>query len=117
MTRWCHCRSCRRNSGAAVLTFAGFASDRFSYLKGEPQRFQSSPGVWRSFCARCGTPLTYEADRYGPEVHVTIGTFDHPESLQPTVHVWTAERIPWLHIDDELPRYRATPRGGADPER
>ena len=61
----CHCRSCRRNSGAAMLTFAGYTQDRITWTKGRRQIFESSPGVRRGFCGRCGTPITYEADSYG----------------------------------------------------
>ena len=106
----CHCESCRRNSGAAVLTFTGFAEDRSAYTHGAPARYESSPRVWRSFCTRCGTPLTYESARHGAEVHVTIGAFDEPERLPPTAHVWTEEQIRWLHFRDDLPRHRRSGR-------
>lgn len=105
----CHCRSCRRNSGAAMLTFAGYTQDRITWTEGERQIFESSPGVRRGFCGRCGTPITYEADSYGDEVHLTIGTLDAPEALAPTLHVWTEAQLPWLHMADGLPRHEKTP--------
>ncbi len=101
----CHCESCRRATGGAVVTWAGFARDRVTFTAGWPQRFASSPGVTRSFCSHCGTPLTYEAERCADEVHFAIGTFDRPEALPPTSHVFDAERISWLHLADDLPRY------------
>ncbi len=101
----CHCESCRRATGGAVVTWAGFARDRVTFTAGWPQRFASSPGVTRSFCSHCGTPLTYEAERCADEVHFAIGTFDRPEALPPTCHVFDAERISWLHLADDLPRY------------
>jgi hypothetical protein len=70
----CHCASCRRATGAAMASYAGFATERFAYTAGAPVRFSSSPGVTRSFCGRCGTPLTYEGDRWPGEIHVLIGT-------------------------------------------
>lgn len=108
----CHCQSCRRNTGAAFATFVGLAADRFRYSKGSPQVFASSPGVRRGFCGDCGTPLTYEADRFAGEVHVYISTFDRPEVFAPQLHVFTAEAIPWLHLNDGLPRYPGTSRDG-----
>ena len=101
----CHCESCRRATGGAVVTWAGFARDRVTFTAGWPQRYASSPGVTRSFCSHCGTPLTYEAERCADEVHFAIGTFDRPEALPPTSHVFDAERISWLHLADDLPRY------------
>ncbi len=100
----CHCTSCRRASGAPMSTWVGVQDAQFALLGGEPARVESSPGVTRSFCASCGTPLTYQAERYPGEVHVMIGAFDDPGAFTPTHHVWTSERVPWLHIEDGLPR-------------
>ena len=104
----CHCQSCRRNTGAAFATWVGVAADRFRWSQGTATRFGSSPQVWRSFCARCGTPLTYEADRWAGEVHINIGTLDEPGRLVPTAHVHYAERVGWLHMPDGLPRFAGT---------
>ena len=41
-----------------------------------------------------------------------IATLDRPEALEPTSHVFAAERVPWLHIADGLPRYRTVPSEG-----
>ena len=106
----CHCASCRRNTGAALATFAGYTQATFAYVKGAPAQFSSSPGVARSFCARCGTSLTYEADWCAGEVHINIGTLDHPEQFSPQRHVFVGEKVPWLHIDDGLPRHAKTSR-------
>lgn len=104
----CHCQSCRRNTGGAVATFVGLRDDQFRYTKGEPKTFTSSPGVRRSFCADCGTPLTYQADRFPGEVHVYVSTFDQPDAFPPQLHVFVSEAISWLHLDDDLPRYATT---------
>jgi hypothetical protein len=36
---------------------------------------------------------------------VNIASLDDPASIEPQYHIWTGSRVPWLHIDDELPRY------------
>ena len=112
---YCHCHSCRRSTGAPVTTFVGYASERFSYLAGTPQGYHSSPGVTRSFCGQCGTPLTYEAEGSPGEVHAYISTFDEPDAFPPKLHVFVPEGISWLHIADQLPRFRETARGGVEP--
>ena len=94
----CHCESCRRATGAPMASYAGFAAERFAYTVGAPARFASSPGVTRSFCGRCGTPLTYEGARWPGEVHVLIGTLDRPEDFPPTRDAFVEEKLPWLHI-------------------
>lgn len=108
----CHCASCRRATGAAVATWVGVAADRFRWLGGAPARFESSPGVFRSFCGRCGAPLTYEADRFAGEVHIAIGSLDEPDRFPPRGHVYVAEQVGWLELADSLPRYAATSREG-----
>jgi len=60
---WCHCQSCRRDSGAPVSVLAAFALAAYVVTKGEITKFGSSPGVYRGFCARCGSTLTCESDR------------------------------------------------------
>ena len=103
----CHCRSCRRHNGAAVVTLAGFKADQVKFSGRERKIYKSSPGVGRAFCGDCGTPLTWEGDggELGPIFEFHISTFDRPELLIPTAHAFEPERIPWFDIADSLPRY------------
>ena len=71
--------------------------------------FASSPGVRRSFCGRCGTPLTYRAERYPGEVHILIATLDAPEGFAPRAHVFCAERISWFETTDTAQRFDTLP--------
>ena len=108
----CHCFSCRRQSGAAVATFAGFrVTGTFWWVHGDPAAYTSSPGVVRRFCGRCGTPLSYEAERLPDEVHIAIGTFDEPELLPPDFHVHLGEKIAWFDTADHLPRFAGSSEG------
>lgn len=110
----CHCNSCRRSTGAPVTTFVGFGKDQVTYTRGERTFYESSPGVRRGFCARCGTPMTYEADRCPTESHLYLSTLDEPGRYLPQLHVFAAERVPWLELHDALPRYEGfSSKGGA----
>jgi hypothetical protein len=104
---YCHCNSCRRATGAPVAAFAGFARAQVQFVKGTPKTFASSPGVTRSFCGACGTPLSYEGERWPDEIHLFVVSFDDAAQLAPQAHVNTAEQMPWLSIHDDLPRYAA----------
>lgn len=116
----CHCESCRRATASPVTTFLGVASDGFRWSGGEPATFASSPGVTRSFCGRCGSPLAYEAEKFPGEVHLYVATLDDPNAIEPTGHVHVAERIAWFEVHDELPRYAhggsASPLIGRGPQ-
>lgn len=102
----CQCQSCRRSTGAPVTTFVGYPHTRFQYVCGKRRTYESSPGVRRSFCPDCGTPLCYEADWCPGEIHLYISTLDAPERFPPQLQVHRGDRIPWLELDDDLPRHQ-----------
>ncbi len=106
----CHCESCRRNTGCAVATFVGFRPDQVTYIAGQRQFYQSSVGVRRGFCGKCGTPLTYEAEKFPGETHLYLSTLNEPERFVAESHVYYSERISWFEIADELPRHARTSR-------
>ena len=94
---WCHCESCRKHSGAPVSVFVAFKQDAYVVTEGQITKFNSSPGRWRGFCARCGSTLTCEGERSN-ETHFHVGAFRDAAQLQPTRHIFPEERLPWLHL-------------------
>ncbi|HEY2397313.1 MAG TPA: GFA family protein [Rudaea sp.] len=106
----CHCRSCRKASGAPSLAWAIFQAADFGFTSGKPATFASSSGVERGFCARCGTTLTYAgADR--PDVaDVTTATLDNPDAFAPTKEIWLEEKIGWEAVDHARLRYPRSSR-------
>lgn len=103
----CHCGMCRRASGAAALTWFWLPHARFKLTQGTLRIYRSSPRGKRSFCGRCGTPLTFQSLENPAEIDITLGSLDHPERLRAQRHVWTASRLPWLHLDEDLPDFPA----------
>jgi hypothetical protein len=79
----CHCKTCRRASGAPFVTWAGFDSDRFTFIKGQPASYASSANVIRNFCGKCGTALSYQRGDLTGSIDVTLGSMDDPEALTP----------------------------------
>lgn len=106
---YCHCRDCRKSSGAPVTVFVGYRAEQVE-TRGEPGRYNSSPGIRRSFCTVCGTPISYEDDRLPEEIYLTVGVFDEPEQFKPWLHGWTSQSLSWLRTEDDLPRYEGTSR-------
>lgn len=98
---FCHCASCRKHTGAPVSAFAGYERDRVTLTGDAFTAFASSPGVRRGFCARCGSTLTYEGDRWPTEMHFHIGAFDDPAGVVPTGHAFPEERLKWLHVSSD----------------
>lgn len=106
---YCHCRDCRKASGAPVMAFAGYREERVE-VEGTPAVYRSSPRVRRAFCGGCGTSISYKDERLPGEVYLAIGIFDEPERLEPEKHSWHGQKIGWFEISDHLPRFEQTSR-------
>ena len=107
----CHCRDCRAQTGSPFTTFAGFPREHFAWTGTQPSVHVSSPGVRRSFCSRCGTPMLFEGDRWPGEVHIFISTLESPASFTPQAHVYFGQALPWIEPADGLPRFKGTGDG------
>ncbi|MFT5115160.1 MAG: hypothetical protein ACI8P9_004504 [Parasphingorhabdus sp.] len=100
----CHCRSCQKATGAAFTTWAGTDSKNFSVTNGEIAICNTSAGVERGFCSKCGTSLTYVAEAGWPgQVGILAPTLDQPEVVSPAIHIYTDHQLPWVKLNDGLP--------------
>lgn len=104
---FCHCRSCRLAAGAPLVPWATFARQQFSVTHGTLSEHRSSAHVWRGFCAACGSALTYRSAARPLEIDVTLATLDEPAAIAPRMHLWVAEKLPWIALTDGLPQYPA----------
>lgn len=100
---YCHCSICRRMTGSPVFSSLVTLETNFRVLAGEPASFASSDHGTRWFCRTCGTHL-YATDARNEYVSVGLGTLDDPEAVPPKIHMWTASRLSWFEIEDDLPR-------------
>jgi hypothetical protein len=100
---WCHCQSCRRHTGAPASVFVAFEAAAVEVTQGAITRFESSPGVRRGFCARCGSTLTCQSQTRADELHVHVGAFDAATELAPAFHIFPEEKLPWLHLAEPVP--------------
>ena len=91
-----------------MLPYVTFPIDRFAVTRGQPADYPSSPPVTRSFCARCGTPLTYRHTDYTDRIDVMTCTLDDPDKFPPTLHLWTSHKPSWSKIADGLPKFATT---------
>ena len=101
----CHCTSCRRAAGAPSLAWAIFPEANVEMLSGEVTEFESSPGVTRGFCARCGTSLTYARANRPGLFDVTTASLDDPEAFAPLKEIWTEERLSWVTPNPSVPQF------------
>ncbi|KAJ5743953.1 hypothetical protein N7533_008823 [Penicillium manginii] len=77
----CACTSCRLGSGFPIQTWAFiprsnlFNDDRspLSFDRGTMQRYESSPGVYREFCNRCGANVFWHNTGRPTIIDVSVG--------------------------------------------
>ena len=104
----CHCRSCQRAVGAGFATYSAVTPENFEIIAGEPAIHESSPGVRRGFCSRCGTSLTYAGDAW-TDIAVHTATLDDPAAAVPTSNVYLEDRQPWVVLDESLKKFARFP--------
>jgi hypothetical protein len=107
----CHCQTCRKASAAPSVGWLVFERAKFTLLAGTPRRYQSSPGVVRTYCGNCGTSLTYENDEGPDTIEITTVSMDNPALFPPTREVWREHKVPWEATNKALDQY---PRGTSD---
>ncbi len=108
---FCHCESCRRASGAHAVGWVTVQRDTLSYLGDAVTEYESSPGIVRGHCARCGTSLTYFSDARPDEIDVTLASLDDPAGYAPADHIWMEDAQPWDRPADGRAQYpRSRPR-------
>jgi hypothetical protein len=101
----CHCLSCRKATGSAGVSWIIIERENLTFFKGEPRTFKSSQNVIRSFCAQCGTSLTYQSENAPATIDVTTSTLDNPEDYPPTEEVWLSHKLPWQISIKSIPQY------------
>ena len=94
----CHCESCRRAASAPSMTWAGFMEDHVVFHGETLAHYASSPGVKRSFCSRCGSPMAFRGERWAGEVHLPVCAFEDAASMAPTNDYFEAEKLPWAAL-------------------
>jgi hypothetical protein len=72
---FCHCKQCQRASGSAFAANAPVRARYFALAAGEElvSEYESSPGKYRAFCRRCGSPVYSRRDSE-PELPSCVGS-------------------------------------------
>jgi len=98
-----HSRASRRAHAAAYATYVGCWRSRFRVTKGASSitRYETT-GAARSFCARCGTPLTYERAHSPKWVNIPRALFDGRTGREPRYHIAIEEAPEWAYRQEPL---------------
>lgn len=104
----CHCESCRRATSSPLTSFFGVSRTSVQWIGKMGEIWSSGRRVRRQFCADCGTQMTYQSETWPEETHLYATTLDNPAAFEPKAHFHYAERVPWLAVADDLPKYEGT---------
>lgn len=99
----CHCTECRKQSGAAYLSFAHVARDAVTWSV-EPTIWKSSDTASRGFCPRCGSTLMMALDKWPQILGIAAGTLNTSDELQvppPAAHIFLKEQASWSQLPDD----------------
>ena len=98
----CHCPSCQRAVGAGFVTWVGAKPENFEVTTGQITYCETSPGVQRGFCGRCGSSMFCNADNHENVIDITVANLHGELDREPKAHVYYDCRASWLTINDEL---------------
>jgi hypothetical protein len=104
---YCHCSQCRRASGSAFGANADVHRSDLRFTSGEERirEYESSPGCFRAFCSRCGSPI-YKRRASAPDVaRIRLGLLEDDPGVRARVHAFVSDKAPWYEITDSLPQF------------
>jgi hypothetical protein len=93
-----------------VAAFAAFDEAAVMFSPSDGRKVTVNPGVERSFCTVCGSPLAGRYDYLPGQVYIALGILDQADDLAPQLHAHDSQRLTWLHIDDDLERIATSSR-------
>jgi len=99
---------CQKAHGAPLVSWVAARAESVAFTQGSLKYYHSSEHTKRGFCTECGTPVACVPNSKPgetPYIDLALATFDDPKAFAPTVHVWCDSAMPWLPIDDHLPRF------------
>jgi hypothetical protein len=101
----CHCKTCQKNSGTAFSMNVAVPEESL-VVEGDALRCyndrsgSSGQPFHRHFCGDCGSHVYSHGPAYGPAAFIKAGTLDDATWLAPSIHIWCAEKLPWVAIPD-----------------
>jgi hypothetical protein len=100
-----HSAATRRAHGAAYATYVGTWKSKVRVKKGDASIAHyedKEAGKTRSFCKRCGTPLTYERGHSPKMVNIPRALIQGRTGREPLYHIAIEELQEWTYLGERL---------------
>lgn len=108
----CHCLDCKKASGSEMAVVVGVPRDSFKG-QGDTKSFESTADsgkkLSRHFCPTCGSRLFTYAEAFPDAVMIQAGSMDDPSWIQPTMHIYTDRKSPWVHLEEGMVQFPGMP--------
>ena len=108
----CHCRNCRRASGAAFYSAGFLPESSFAITSGQANirefNFPENPSGARCFCATCGGRWYIRLPMPGL-INIAINTLDQEPQQDIEVHINVESKAPWDEIPEGREQHEAFP--------
>ena len=103
----CHCITCQKYTGSAFSLNLGMPGDTVTITGDSLATYEDHSGAsgkpfYRGFCGRCGSPIFGRGDAYPGMTFIKAGTLDDVSWVKPSLHVWCAEKQPWVAIEEDV---------------
>jgi hypothetical protein len=110
-TMICHCTHCRKGSGTGFAMNALINKPDFNVIQGKQyiSEYESSPGVFRTFCQTCGSPLYSYRTNAVDTLRLKVGTLDSDMTIEPKAHIFVGSKASWDVINDDIDQYDKRP--------
>jgi len=110
----CHCKTCQNNTGSAFSMNVAVPEDSLRVEGDARRRYEDRSGssgqpFYRYYCGACGSHLYSHGPAYGPVAFIKSGTLDDATWLAPSVHIWCAEKLPWVEIPAGATQFPGNP--------
>lgn len=95
----CHCSMCQKHNGSAFGSYGNVRVSNFTLVSGEDllESYESSPGVHRVFCRRCGSSLTWHSEhKFSNYISVALGTLDTRYEGPAVKNIFIENKACWL---------------------
>jgi hypothetical protein len=110
----CHCRTCQKNTGSAFSLNLAMPTSSVTITGESLATYEDRAGAsgnpfFRTFCSRCGSPISGRGDAYPGLTFIKAGTLDDPSWVKPGVHMWCSKKQPWLMIEEGVVQVPGNP--------
>jgi hypothetical protein len=98
---------CQRANGSAFAANAPIRARYLEWLAGREAitEYESSPGKFRAFCSRCGSPIYSRVAAEPDAFRIRLGALDGDPERRALGHFWVSSKTCWYEIAVDLPQY------------